>query len=85
MRLTADTSSDFYIGVKTRLIDKTHCPEWNRMCLADISDDLVRSYFEPLPPNEELQLPVMDSSFFNNASPCTAVCSGIKTRRPSRL
>ena len=49
--------TDFYEGVKAQLIDKSGAPEWKPASLADVSDDQVAEYFEPLPPDvPELEL-----------------------------
>jgi hypothetical protein len=55
-RLTRDTSSDFYIGVRAKLLTKSGSPQWNHRSLDQVSDALVSSYFAPLSPEDELQL-----------------------------
>jgi enoyl-CoA hydratase/carnithine racemase len=55
-RLTRDTSSDFYIGVRAKLLSKSRSPRWTYTSLRDVSDALVSSYFAPLSPEDELQL-----------------------------
>lgn len=55
-RLTRDTSSEFYIGVRAKLLTKSEPPRWNYSSLDEVSDALVSSYFAPLPPEDELQL-----------------------------
>lgn len=57
-RLTEDTSSDFYIGVSNKLLQKSNKPpQWTRASLGDVDDALVEQYVAPLPrPADELQL-----------------------------
>lgn len=57
-RLTKDTSSDFYIGVSNKLIEKSSKPpRWNLTSLDEVDDALVQGYVAPLPrAAEELQL-----------------------------
>lgn len=47
---------DFAEGVRAALIDKDNLPVWQPTSLADVSDDAVAAYFEPLPEGEELEL-----------------------------
>ena len=61
-RLTKDTDSDFYRGVRARLIDKSNMPIWREPCLSGISSETIDWYFSPLPPHQELQLPNINSS-----------------------
>ena len=50
--------SDFYEGVTAQLITKTGKPAWRPASLADVTPDMVAAFFEPLPPGQELELPV---------------------------
>lgn len=49
-------SKDFYEGVRAVLIEKTGKPQWNPAKLEDVTEQMIGSYFEPLPRQEELQL-----------------------------
>lgn len=40
------------------LIDKSKDPKWSPGTLAEVTDDMVARYFEPLPASQELVLPV---------------------------
>lgn len=39
---------DFFEGIRAVLVDKDHAPTWDPATLAEVSDDLVESYFAPL-------------------------------------
>ncbi|WP_265571284.1 enoyl-CoA hydratase/isomerase family protein [Sphingomicrobium nitratireducens] len=43
---------DFVEGVRALLIDKTNDPQWSPADPAEISDEEVETFFEPLPPEE---------------------------------
>lgn len=49
-------NTDFYEGVRALLIDRDNAPMWNPATLEEVSEDLVNSYFQPLPEAEELNL-----------------------------
>lgn len=48
--------SDFYEGVTSVLIDRSKEPRWSPATLAEVSEEKVNSYFEPLPTDKELRL-----------------------------
>lgn len=48
-------NSDFYEGVRALLVDKDNKPVWKPSTLEDVTDDIVESYFKPLPENRELK------------------------------
>ena len=48
--------SDFFEGVRAGLVDKDGAPHWQPAALADVTDDLVDSYFAPL---EDGDLPLL--------------------------
>ncbi|RYR55324.1 hypothetical protein Ahy_A06g030564 [Arachis hypogaea] len=51
-------SSDFFEGVRARMVDKDFTPKWDPPSLKDVSDDMVQSYFSPFNEVEsELVLP----------------------------
>ncbi|CAI0438543.1 unnamed protein product [Linum tenue] len=51
-------SNDFFEGVRARLVDKDFAPKWDPPTLADVSTDMVDSYFSRLDEFEpELELP----------------------------
>lgn len=49
--------SDFKEGVRALLIDRDQSPKWQPAKLEDVSDELVESFFKPLPGNDELTFP----------------------------
>jgi enoyl-CoA hydratase/carnithine racemase len=49
--------TDFYEGVRAVLIDKDYQPKWLPPTLADVSVQMVESYFQPLEPQYEWQIP----------------------------
>ena len=49
-------SSDFYEGVAAALIRKDGKPRWSPATLAEVSPELVESFFQPLTDVAELQL-----------------------------
>lgn len=56
-RLTWDPESEFYIGVRAKLITRSDdVPRWNLPSLAHVDSHLVQQYFDSLGPQDELQL-----------------------------
>lgn len=47
----------FFPGVRACLVDKDRNPKWDPPQLESISAADISCYFEPLPSNEELNLP----------------------------
>ncbi|KAH1093944.1 hypothetical protein AAZX31_14G101100 [Glycine max] len=51
-------SSDFFEGVRARMVDKDFAPKWDPPSLKDISEDMIEYYFSPLSEvQSELVLP----------------------------
>lgn len=48
--------TEFFEGVRAMLIDKDNKPKWNPATLAEVKDEDIQAYFEPLPYDQELQL-----------------------------
>lgn len=48
--------SDFHEGVRALLIAQDPNPKWNPSRIKDVSNQRVRSYFDPLPNNDELPM-----------------------------
>jgi len=42
------TGSDFYEGIRAVLVDKDNDPKWNPSQLADVTEEMVQSYFDPI-------------------------------------
>ncbi|KAI4316402.1 hypothetical protein L6164_024385 [Bauhinia variegata] len=56
--ISKQVSSDFFEGVRARLVDKDFAPKWDPPSLKEVSDDMVELYFSPLNETEsELELP----------------------------
>jgi hypothetical protein len=53
-RLTA--RPDFVEGVRSVLVDKDRNPKWQITDLSKVTRELVHSFFEPLPEDQELVL-----------------------------
>uniref|UniRef100_A0A7S2R8E1 3-hydroxyisobutyryl-CoA hydrolase n=1 Tax=Mucochytrium quahogii TaxID=96639 RepID=A0A7S2R8E1_9STRA len=54
-----DKDGDFFEGVRALLVDKDMSPKWNHASVEDVPQELVDSFFEPLPtshPRGELRL-----------------------------
>lgn len=45
-----------FTGVSALLIRKDNSPKWNPPKIEDVTEDRVRSFFRPLPNNEELPM-----------------------------
>ena len=45
---------DFPEGVRALLIDKDNSPKWSPSSLGDVTNDIIDSFFAPLPEGEEL-------------------------------
>lgn len=45
-----------FSGVSALLIRKDNSPKWNPSTIEDVTEDRVRSFFRPLPNNEELPM-----------------------------
>ncbi|KAI4295222.1 hypothetical protein MLD38_040540 [Melastoma candidum] len=51
-------SSDFFEGVRARMVDKDFAPKWDPPSLEHVPDDMVEEYFSPLNTSEpDLELP----------------------------
>jgi len=48
--------SDFYEGIRAKLVDKDGAPKWNPSILEEVTDDMVHSYFQSLGDEHELKL-----------------------------
>lgn len=48
--------SDFYEGVRARLIDKDDKPRWKHSSVDEVPDDLVSGFFRPRPESDVLDL-----------------------------
>nr|GEW11191.1 crotonase superfamily [Tanacetum cinerariifolium] len=58
-------SSDFYEGVRARVVDKDFAPKWDPPSLEHVSKDMVDQYFAPLKAFEpELDLPTKQREGF---------------------
>lgn len=56
--ISKHVSSDFFEGVRARMVDKDFTPKWDPPSLKEVSDDMVEHYFSPLDEVEpELVLP----------------------------
>ncbi|KAG2390160.1 hypothetical protein LR48_Vigan07g249700 [Vigna angularis] len=53
--ISKNVSSDFFEGVRARMVDKDFAPKWDPPSLKEISEDVVEYYFSPL--ESELVLP----------------------------
>ncbi|XP_067124574.1 3-hydroxyisobutyryl-CoA hydrolase, mitochondrial isoform X2 [Centruroides vittatus] len=47
---------DFFEGVRAVLIDKDNSPKWKPSTINEVSDEIIKKYFEKLPSSQELQL-----------------------------
>ncbi|CAB0035206.1 unnamed protein product [Trichogramma brassicae] len=50
-------NSDFYEGVRARLIDKDQTPKWNPKVLRKVTNEQIEKRFQFLSPRDELALP----------------------------
>ncbi|XP_055304663.1 3-hydroxyisobutyryl-CoA hydrolase, mitochondrial-like isoform X2 [Sitodiplosis mosellana] len=48
--------SDFHEGVRALLITKDNNPKWNPPRIEDVTEERVKSFFQPLPNNEDLKM-----------------------------
>jgi enoyl-CoA hydratase/carnithine racemase len=48
--------SDFYEGIRAKLVDKDGAPKWNPPILEEVTNDMIQSYFQPLGDEHELKL-----------------------------
>ncbi|XP_061354331.1 small ribosomal subunit protein mS47-like [Gastrolobium bilobum] len=56
--ISKHVSSDFFEGVRARMVDKDFAPKWDPPSLKDVSEDMVEYYFYPFNEVEsELVLP----------------------------
>ncbi|KAJ1381463.1 Enoyl-CoA hydratase/isomerase, HIBYL-CoA-H type [Sesbania bispinosa] len=56
--ISKNVSSDFFEGVRARMVDKDFAPKWDPPSLKEVSEDMVESYFSPFNEVEsELVLP----------------------------
>ncbi|XP_057805524.1 3-hydroxyisobutyryl-CoA hydrolase-like protein 1, mitochondrial [Salvia miltiorrhiza] len=56
--LSKQISTDFYEGIRAKLVDKDYSPKWDPPRLEQVSQDMVDRYFSPLSPFEpQLELP----------------------------
>ncbi|KAL2963582.1 hypothetical protein AAZX31_17G209100 [Glycine max] len=56
--ISKHVSSDFFEGVRARMVDRDFAPKWDPPRLKDISEDMVEYYFSPLSEvQSELVLP----------------------------
>jgi hypothetical protein len=46
--------ADFYEGIRALLVDKDNSPKWSPAELSQVTDEVVNSFFAPIP--HELQL-----------------------------
>ncbi len=42
------SGTDFAEGVRAVIVDKDNAPKWQPATLADVTDDAIAAYFEPL-------------------------------------
>ncbi|OAB57785.1 enoyl-CoA hydratase [Leptolyngbya valderiana BDU 20041] len=48
MSQAAMAGHDFYEGIRAVLVDKDHTPKWQPATLAEVTDEMVESWFRPL-------------------------------------
>lgn len=53
---TVMLNSDFYEGVRALLVDKDNQPAWKPNKIEDVTNEMVQSYFEPMPDGAELEI-----------------------------
>ena len=54
-------AKDFSEGVRALIVDKDRNPKWNPATLAEVTDEMVESYFTMVDGVEELDLSGSDS------------------------
>ncbi|KAL4457481.1 hypothetical protein ABPG75_012346 [Micractinium tetrahymenae] len=58
-RCVMNVASDFYEGVQAALIHRSGAPQWEPASLKDVQPEHIEAFFRPLPPERELQLPLL--------------------------
>ena len=53
---TVMLNSDFYEGVRALLVDKDNQPAWKPNKIEDVTNEMVQSFFEPMPDGAELEI-----------------------------
>lgn len=53
---TVMLNNDFYEGVRALLVDKDNQPAWIPNQIQDVTDELVQSFFDPMPEGKELEV-----------------------------
>lgn len=66
-RCVTNAGSDFYSGVTAALITRSGNPAWVPASLKDVRPEHVAQFFQPLPPERELQLPPAPSHYSGSA------------------
>lgn len=58
-RCVMSPASDFYEGVQAALIRRSGAPRWEPASLKNVRPEHIEAFFRPLPPEQELQLPLL--------------------------